>query len=62
MEGSEIRESHLARTIPRVQDAYSLRCMPQVHGAFGLSTIAKVFCSSNPRRPLIIRLSLKMAM
>ena len=30
--GSEIRESHL-RNDPRVQDAYSLRCMPQVHGA-----------------------------
>ena len=30
--GSEIRESHLEND-PRVQDAYSLRCMPQVHGA-----------------------------
>jgi histidine ammonia-lyase len=30
--GSEIRESHRERD-PRVQDAYSLRCMPQVHGA-----------------------------
>jgi histidine ammonia-lyase len=29
---SEIRESHVAND-PRVQDAYSLRCMPQVHGA-----------------------------
>jgi histidine ammonia-lyase len=29
---SEIRESHLDND-PRVQDAYSLRCMPQVHGA-----------------------------
>ena len=29
--GSEIRESH--RDCARVQDAYSLRCMPQVHGA-----------------------------
>ncbi|MDQ3906949.1 MAG: histidine ammonia-lyase, partial [Acidobacteriota bacterium] len=29
---SEIRESHLTND-PRVQDAYSLRCMPQVHGA-----------------------------
>jgi histidine ammonia-lyase len=27
---SEIRQSHL--DCPRVQDAYSLRCMPQVHG------------------------------
>ena len=32
MEGSEIRQSHLEDD-PRVQDAYSLRCMPQVHGA-----------------------------
>jgi histidine ammonia-lyase len=32
LEGSEIRESHRAND-PRVQDAYSLRCMPQVHGA-----------------------------
>lgn len=31
LEGSQIRESHRACT--RVQDAYSLRCMPQVHGA-----------------------------
>jgi histidine ammonia-lyase len=30
--GSEIRLSHLEND-PRVQDAYSLRCMPQVHGA-----------------------------
>lgn len=29
---SEIRESH-REDDPRVQDAYSLRCMPQVHGA-----------------------------
>src|SRR2546422_2839997 len=29
---SEIRQSHL-QDDPRVQDAYSLRCMPQVHGA-----------------------------
>ncbi len=32
LEGSEIRDSHL-KDDPRVQDAYSLRCMPQVHGA-----------------------------
>jgi histidine ammonia-lyase len=30
--GSEIRASHVEND-PRVQDAYSLRCMPQVHGA-----------------------------
>lgn len=32
MRESEIRKSHL-QDDPRVQDAYSLRCMPQVHGA-----------------------------
>src|SRR3989449_9106091 len=32
LEGSEIRRSHLKED-PRIQDAYSLRCMPQVHGA-----------------------------
>jgi histidine ammonia-lyase len=32
LQGSEIRQSHLEND-PRVQDAYSLRCMPQVHGA-----------------------------
>src|SRR6185436_18021069 len=31
LQGSPIRESH--RDCGRVQDAYSLRCMPQVHGA-----------------------------
>ncbi|HWZ25661.1 MAG TPA: histidine ammonia-lyase [Verrucomicrobiae bacterium] len=33
-EGSQIRESHRSNVKdPRVQDAYSLRCTPQVHGA-----------------------------
>jgi histidine ammonia-lyase len=31
LQGSQLRESH--RDCGRVQDAYSLRCMPQVHGA-----------------------------
>ena len=31
LEGSQIRQSHIA--CRRVQDAYSLRCAPQVHGA-----------------------------
>jgi histidine ammonia-lyase len=31
LSGSKLRESH--RNCGRVQDAYSLRCMPQVHGA-----------------------------
>lgn len=34
IDGSEIRESHRDHGVdPRVQDAYALRCMPQVHGA-----------------------------
>jgi len=32
LQDSQIRESHKGND-PRVQDAYSLRCMPQVHGA-----------------------------
>ncbi len=41
---SEIRESHRADD-PRIQDAYSLRCMPQVHGAVrgALTHCAEVF-------------------
>lgn len=31
LDGSEIRESHRSGD-PRVQDAYALRCVPQVHG------------------------------
>ncbi|MGB3762804.1 MAG: histidine ammonia-lyase [Ornithinimicrobium sp.] len=33
MAGSDIRESHRSPSCTRVQDAYSLRCSPQVHGA-----------------------------
>ena len=33
MAGSEIRESHRTQDCTRVQDAYSLRCSPQVAGA-----------------------------
>jgi histidine ammonia-lyase len=32
LKGSEIRESHLRGDI-RVQDSYSIRCIPQIHGA-----------------------------
>ncbi len=43
LEGSEIRQSHI--TCRRVQDAYSLRCAPQVHGAVrdALSEARRVF-------------------
>ncbi|GAA1185613.1 histidine ammonia-lyase [Ornithinimicrobium humiphilum] len=33
MAGSAIRESHRTEACTRVQDAYSLRCSPQVHGS-----------------------------
>ncbi|MFK5582899.1 histidine ammonia-lyase [Serinicoccus sp. LYQ131] len=33
MRHSEIRESHRTEACTRVQDAYSLRCSPQVHGS-----------------------------
>src|SRR6516225_3241168 len=41
--GSSIRESH--RDCPRVQDAYSLRCMPPVHGSVrdALSFARRIF-------------------
>jgi histidine ammonia-lyase len=41
---SEIWDSHRADTEHRVQDAYSLRCMPQVHGAArdALAELARV--------------------
>lgn len=44
--GSEIRESHRdSAADPRVQDAYSLRCMPQVHGAVRdtIEHVARIF-------------------
>ncbi|MGK2859928.1 MAG: histidine ammonia-lyase [Thermoanaerobaculia bacterium] len=54
--GSEIRDSH--RDCGRVQDAYSLRCVPQVHGAvrdaveFAVSKIA-IEINSATDNPLI---------
>jgi histidine ammonia-lyase len=33
LEGSQIRESHRGPNCTKVQDAYSMRCIPQVHGA-----------------------------
>jgi len=43
LEGSEIRQSHIG--CRRVQDAYSLRCAPQVHGAVRdtVATACQVF-------------------
>jgi histidine ammonia-lyase len=55
--GSEIRESHREGD-PRVQDAYSLRCMPQVHGAarnaFGyVRSVLETEANSATDNPLI---------
>jgi histidine ammonia-lyase len=54
---SEIRESH-RHNDPRVQDAYSLRCMPQVHGAARnafayIRSVLEVEANSATDNPLI---------
>jgi histidine ammonia-lyase len=57
--GSQIRESHRpADRDPRVQDAYSLRCTPQVHGAVrdalaAVRAIAEVELNSATDNPLV---------
>jgi histidine ammonia-lyase len=57
--GSSIRESHrTAEKDPRVQDAYSLRCTPQVHGAVRdalaqARAIAQVELNSATDNPLV---------
>ncbi len=57
LDGSEIRESHIA--CRRVQDAYSLRCAPQVHGAVrdALNEARRIFSielNSVTDNPLVI--------
>jgi histidine ammonia-lyase len=54
---SEIRQSHLNGD-PRVQDAYSLRCMPQVHGAVRgafdhCETVLEIESASATDNPLV---------
>ena len=57
--GSQIRESHhAAERDPRVQDAYSLRCTPQVHGAARdaldhVRTTASIELNSATDNPLV---------
>src|SRR5262249_23835823 len=59
IEGSAIRESHRDHAVdPRVQDAYALRCMPQVHGACGharahVERILEIEINSATDNPLI---------
>jgi len=57
LEGSQIRESHI--TCRRVQDAYSLRCAPQVHGAVrdalaNARTAMEIELNSVTDNPLVI--------
>ncbi len=56
LEGSEIRESH--KQCDRVQDAYSIRCTPQVHGGVreALAYIRRLFAielNSGTDNPLV---------
>ena len=57
--GSEIRESHRSAVKdPRVQDPYSLRCTPQVHGAVrdalaSISTTLTIELNSATDNPLV---------
>lgn len=57
LQDSEIMESHM--DCGRVQDPYSLRCMPQVHGAsrnawFHLKELAEVECNSVTDNPIVL--------
>lgn len=57
LQQSEIRESHRFND-PRVHDAYSLRCMPQVHGAARevltyASRILTTECNASTDNPLV---------
>jgi histidine ammonia-lyase len=66
-EGSQIRESHRSNEKdPRVQDAYSLRCTPQVHGAVRDSlaqarAMAEVELNSATDNPLVFANAAKAA-
>lgn len=56
LEGSRIRESH--RECEKVQDAYSLRCTPQVHGACRdlmkyVRTVVEIEVNSATDNPLV---------
>lgn len=57
LDDSEIRESHRFND-PRVHDAYSLRCMPQVHGAARevlgyVERVLAVECNASTDNPLV---------
>ncbi len=61
LERSEIRESHRTND-PRIQDAYCLRCMPQVHGAVRdvldhVTAIVEIETGSATDNPLVFATS-----
>jgi histidine ammonia-lyase len=61
LEGSEIREAHREHD-SRVQDAYCLRCMPQVHGAVRdvldhVRAVLEIESGSATDNPLVFRAS-----
>ncbi len=61
LDRSEIRESHRTND-PRIQDAYCLRCMPQVHGAVRdvldhVTAIVEVETGSATDNPLVFAAS-----
>ena len=64
LEGSEIMEAHI--DCDRVQDPYSLRCMPQVHGAsrnawLHLKELVEIELNSVTDNPLIIHKDLTIS-
>jgi len=57
LQGSEIMQSHI--DCGRVQDPYSLRCMPQVHGAsrnawLHLKELTEIECNSVTDNPIVL--------
>ena len=61
LDRSEIRESHRTND-PRIQDAYCLRCMPQVHGAVRdaldhVTSIVEIETGSATDNPLVFAAS-----
>ncbi|CAM1367599.1 Histidine ammonia-lyase [Tenacibaculum litopenaei] len=59
LEGSNNLHSHSDDSCPRVQDPYSIRCMPQVHGAsrnayYHLKELAEIEMNSVTDNPIVL--------
>jgi histidine ammonia-lyase len=59
LEGSNNLHSHSGDSCPRVQDPYSIRCMPQVHGAsrnayYHLKELAEIEMNSVTDNPIVL--------